>query len=62
MTIVEVARLLGVRRARAYQLARQGALPVVHLGRQVRVSEEALRRWLEDGGQPLATPEINDRT
>ena len=53
MTIPEVADLLRVPPARAYELARHGAIPVVHIGRQVRVPEDALRRWLEGGGHPL---------
>jgi excisionase family DNA binding protein len=51
LTIPEVSDLLRVPPARAYELARQGVLPVVRLGRQVRVSEPALQRWIEDGGQ-----------
>jgi len=35
---------------RAYHLARSGQLPVVYLGRQVRIDSEALRRFIRDGG------------
>ena len=39
-----LAELLGVSDSRAYELIRAGIIPSVRLGRQVRVSEEALQR------------------
>jgi excisionase family DNA binding protein len=53
LEIDEVARRLSVRRARAYELVRAGLLPSVRLGRQIRVSEEGLRKWVARGGCPL---------
>jgi excisionase family DNA binding protein len=53
MTIEEVARVLRVRQERAYQLARDGVLPAVRVGRQVRVDRCALREWIERGGRGL---------
>ena len=53
LTIPEVARVLRVPIPRAYELARQGLLPVVLLGRQVRVEQGALREWIDNGGQGL---------
>ncbi len=50
----EVASLLRVPLARVYELARNGTLPVVRIGRQVRVHPDELDRWLRAGGQPLA--------
>ena len=50
LTIPEVARLLQVRVPRAYQLARDGVVPVVRVGRQVRVDERALHKWITGGG------------
>ena len=50
LTIDEVAEILSVSSARAYQLARSGTIPVVRLGRQVRVDSEKLRLWIERGG------------
>ena len=54
MTVSEAAELLRLRPARVYQLGRAGVLPVVHLGRQVRVDEQALRDWIARGGQALS--------
>jgi excisionase family DNA binding protein len=53
LTIDEVSGLLRVRRARAYQLLRSGLLPVVRIGRQIRVEEDALRDWVDRGGRAL---------
>ena len=53
LTITEVARVLRVRVPRAYQLARDGVLPTVRIGRQIRVEANALRNWVAQGGQPL---------
>ena len=53
LTIREVAALLRVPTARAYALARADLLPVVRIGRQIRIDEAALRGWISRGGQPL---------
>ena len=46
----EVADVLGVRPWRAYELMRSGDLPVVRIGKSVRVSVTALKEWIEGGG------------
>jgi excisionase family DNA binding protein len=43
----EVADILQVSRSFAYQLLRQGDIPVVRLGRAVRVRAEDLQRFIE---------------
>ena len=52
LTVREVADILRLTSEGVYRLARRKAIPVVHVGRQVRVREEALRQWLEAGGAP----------
>jgi excisionase family DNA binding protein len=49
LTIPEVSRLLRISRAHAYQLASEGRLgvPVLRLGRAVRVSRGAVERLLQ---------------
>jgi excisionase family DNA binding protein len=47
----EVAEILGVSQARVYELARQRIVPSIRLGRQIRFDPDALRRWMDDGGQ-----------
>lgn len=51
LTADEVAEELRVRRDRVYQLAREGILPVVRLGRTIRVDREVFEEWTRRGGQ-----------
>lgn len=53
LTMTEAAALLSVSVARAYELARTDVIPVVRLGRQVRVNEAALHAWIAAGGAAL---------
>ena len=53
LTVKEAADLLSVRPQRVYELALEGLLPVVRLGRQVRIDEDALFLWVREGGQGL---------
>jgi len=46
MRAAEVARTLGLSRSKIYQMMRDGALPVVRVGRAVRVLKAALRDWV----------------
>jgi len=53
LKVPEVAELLQVSEWRAYQLVREGILPAVHLGRQVRIPADKLREFVESGGKRL---------
>ena len=47
----EVAEMLRVDRQRVYELARRNAIPVIRVGeRQYRFDAEAIRQWIERGG------------
>jgi excisionase family DNA binding protein len=49
LTIPQVAKSLGISRAMVYSLiARRKGLPVIRLGRSVRVSVASLRKWIEE--------------
>jgi hypothetical protein len=51
ITVPEFANVLRVRLARGYELARK--LPPgarVELGRQIRIDEDLLAKWIQDGG------------
>ena len=50
MKIDEVARVLDVPVDRGYALARKGVIPVVRIGRQVRIDRDQLAAWIEGGG------------
>jgi excisionase family DNA binding protein len=47
LTIPQVAQYLGVCRAHVYKLINNG-LPVIRLGRLVRIHMTSLQRWLQD--------------
>jgi len=53
LRVGEVAEVTGLSEARIYDLMRQGVLPCVRLGRQLRIDKDMLNRWIESGGQSL---------
>lgn len=53
LTMEEVADILRVPRPRVYLMARRGWIPVVRIGRQIRVEETQLRDWIAQGGRSL---------
>ena len=44
----EVARILGVGRSKAYEWMLRGELPVIRIGRLVRVPRHGLDQWILD--------------
>ena len=51
----EVQEALGLGRSKTYELIASGQLPVVRIGRCVRVPAAGLRRWVErqaNSGEP----------
>jgi len=44
----EVAEALGIGRSKVYELLAQGTLPLVRVGRSIRVPAVELRQWVED--------------
>lgn len=55
ITIDETAKLLGISRGTAYNLANEGKLPVVRLGRRLLVPTKALNGLLAGNWQPPKT-------
>ena len=53
LTTIEVSERLSVSTQRVCGLIRDKILPSVRLGRQIRVSEEALEEWVNSGGRAL---------
>ncbi|MBS2039155.1 helix-turn-helix domain-containing protein [bacterium] len=49
-TVVEIAELLNLSPDRVYEAIRQDLLPSVHIGRQVRIEEQAFNEWVRQGG------------
>ena len=56
LCVSEAARFLNISRARCYEFARQGHLPVVQLDRRIRFDPEQLENFLVNGGFSLAVP------
>jgi len=48
LSVPEAGCVLGVGRCLSYRLAQEGKLPVLRLGRKLRVSRAALERMLEN--------------
>jgi excisionase family DNA binding protein len=48
LTVRDVEAELQLGRTRTYELIRSGQIPVIRLGRSVRIPREALRRWIDD--------------
>ncbi len=54
LTVREAASLLRLSRSHTYDLIREGVLPVVYLGRAVRVPRRPLIAWIERQAQAQA--------
>jgi len=48
ITVKEAADLLKVKPQWVYRMLRADALPFVRLGRQVRIDEDSLEKWLAE--------------
>ena len=58
LNIPEAAKVLGISRGSAYELAAQGKLPVIHLGlKRMVVPIVALERMLAEAGTDKGEPE-----
>lgn len=48
LRVEEVARVLGIGRTKAFEMVARRELPVVRMGRLVRVPRAALEAWIAD--------------
>jgi excisionase family DNA binding protein len=48
LTAHDLEGVLRLGRTRVYELLRSGELPVIRVGRNIRVSRDALRRWIDE--------------
>jgi excisionase family DNA binding protein len=51
LRLPEVARILDLKEDRVYALAREGIIPIVRIGRQLRVDPDKLQEWIDNGGK-----------
>jgi excisionase family DNA binding protein len=57
LTVKDVEAELQLGRTRTYELVRSGELPVVRIGRVVRIPRDALRQWIDErAARPVASP------
>jgi excisionase family DNA binding protein len=48
LTVPEIAKILGVGKANAYNLVKQDVFPVIKIGRQLKVPKQAFYRWFNN--------------
>jgi putative molybdopterin biosynthesis protein len=60
LTAKETAAILKVTLPRVYELAREGLIPSVRMGRQIRFDETKLLNWIEQGGSVLQKAEARN--
>ncbi|MBA7466789.1 hypothetical protein ES707_01981 [subsurface metagenome] len=51
ITVPEAARMLGISRGLAYEMAREGAIPTLRFGRRVVVPLAAIDRLLQESNR-----------
>jgi excisionase family DNA binding protein len=51
LSVPETARLLGVGRDKAYEMAHTGRIPVLRIGRRLLVPRDALVRWIDNAAR-----------
>jgi len=52
---LELARILGISRNKAYDLAKSPDFPKIHLGRRIVISKKHFMNWLDEQMQPRNT-------
>lgn len=62
LTLRQVADVLQIRYQRAAELARLGVLPVIRLGRQIRVSPTQLESFLAGGGNSSSRSRVRQQS
>jgi len=50
ITVAQAARMLGISRGLAYEMARQGTIPTLRFGRRLVVPRKAIERLLQEPG------------
>ncbi len=55
---IEAARILGISPRTLWTLRTEGKIPFIRIGRSIRYSVEALRKWIEDQGLDSVPPNL----
>jgi excisionase family DNA binding protein len=59
LKVEEAAKFLALGRSKTYELIARGELPVVRIGRSVRVPRSALQAWIEAKSEPSSGSTID---
>jgi len=59
LTIPEVAKYLKMSKSKIYALVQTGRIPYIRIGKNVRVKEGELQKWLENNSQISSLFEIS---
>jgi excisionase family DNA binding protein len=51
LSVQEAASMLGISRRAMYELADRDGVPVIRIGRRIRIVERALVEWANGGGE-----------
>ena len=51
LSIPEAARIVGISRARMYEIAKIEGFPCIQIGKRLLVSSKGLERWLDERAQ-----------
>jgi len=53
LKVPEVAKILRIGRAKAYDLVREGVIPSIKMGKSIRVPMQGLINWMEQDGRKM---------
>ena len=56
LTVPEMARILRIGRGAAYDLVRSGSVPVIRVGRLMRIPRDGLLAWMANEKPPVNGP------
>ena len=60
ITVPEAARMLGISRGLAYEMAREGTIPVLRFGRRMVVPLAAIKRLLQETDTTPLRPSVEE--
>lgn len=46
LTVEEMAKYLGIGRSKAYEIAKERVVPILRMGRAIRIPKKALDDWI----------------
>ncbi len=50
MTVLDVGRIMGISKVKAYELVKTDGFPIIKVGRRITIPKPAFERWLNNCG------------